>query len=121
MRWMVKTGGAAALSLLAVAAGGRGAQPRPPIAPYKPAFAGQTRAPEQKLGVAFQTTTVATGLKTPWGMTFLPDGRMLVTEKAGALRIVGKDGRLSAPVAGTPQVLNRGQGGLLDVAIDPAF
>jgi glucose/arabinose dehydrogenase len=98
-----------------------GVETRAPITPYKPAFAGQTRAPEQKLGVAFKVMTVATGLKTPWGMTFLPDGRMLVTEKAGALRIVGTDGRLSEPVAGTPQVMSRGQGGLLDVALDPAF
>jgi glucose/arabinose dehydrogenase len=122
MRATVTVWSAAALVLAAAGAAlAAGVETRAPITPYKPAFAGQTRAPEQKLGVAFQTTTVATGLKTPWGMTFLPDGRMLVTEKAGALRIVGKDGRLSAPVAGTPQVLNRGQGGLLDVAIDPAF
>ena len=98
-----------------------GVETRAPITPYKPAFAGQTRAPEQKLGVAFQTTTIATGLKSPWGMTFLPDGRILVTEKAGALRIVGKDGKVSEPVAGTPEVFSRGQGGLLDVAVDPDF
>jgi glucose/arabinose dehydrogenase len=114
----------AALALSAAFAASALAAPvetRAPITPYKPAFAGQTRAPEEKLGVAFQVTTVATGLKNPWGMTFLPDGRMLVTEKAGALRIVGKDGKPSEPVAGTPEVLNRGQGGLLDVAVDPAF
>src|SRR4051812_29588226 len=110
------------LCLAAVpAASASGVETRAPITPYKPAFAGQTRAPEQKLGVAFKVTTVATGLKTPWGMTFLPDGRMLVTEKAGTLRIVGKDGKLSEPLAGTPQVMSRGQGGLLDVAVDPAF
>ena len=114
--------GAAALILAgASAAFAAGVETRAPITPYNPAFAGQTRAPEQKLGVAFQTTTVATGLKNPWGMTFLPDGRMLVTEKAGALRIVGKDGKLSEPVAGTPEVMSRGQGGLLDVAVDAAF
>src|SRR6185436_9583854 len=122
MRATMTAWSAAALVLAAAGAAlAAGVETRPPISPYKPAFAGQTRAPEQKLGVAFQTTTVATGLKTPWGMTFLPDGRMLVTEKAGALRIVGKDGKVSDPVAGAPQVLNRGQGGLLDVAIDPAF
>ncbi len=114
--------GAAALILVGASATlAAGVETREPITPYKPAFAGQTRAPEQKLGVAFQTTTVATGLKFPWGMTFLPDGRMLVTEKAGTLRIVGKDGKLSGPVAGTPEVMSRGQGGLLDVAVDPAF
>jgi len=110
-----------ALTLATGQASAQGVESRPPITPYKAAFAGQTRAPEQKLGVGFQTTTVATGLKTPWGMTFLPDGRILVTEKAGALRIVGKDGIVSEPVAGAPTVLNRGQGGLLDVAVDPAF
>lgn len=98
-----------------------GVETRAPITPYKPAFAGQTRAPEQKLGVAFQATTVAQGLKFPWGLAFLADGRMLVTEKAGALRLVGKDGALSEPLAGGPVVMNRGQGGLLDVALDPAF
>ena len=95
---------------------------RPQITPYKPAFAGQNRGPEQKLGVAFQTTVVATGLKSPWSLAFLPDGRMLVTERTlGNLRIVAKDGTLSAPVAGTPSVMSKGQGGLLDVVLDPAF
>lgn len=99
-----------------------GVESRSPITSYKPAFAGQTRAPEQKLGVAFQTSIVAQGLKYPWSLAFLPDGRMLVTERiAGALRIVGKDGALSEPVTGTPAVMSRGQGGLLDVVLDPAF
>jgi len=99
-----------------------GVETRPPITSYKPAFVGQTRAPEQKLGVAFQTSIVAQGLKYPWSLAVLPDGRMLVTERiAGALRIVGKDGAVSEPVNGTPAVMSRGQGGLLDVVLDPAF
>ena len=99
-----------------------GVESRPPVTAYKPAFAGQTRAPVEALGVAFQATTVAQGLKYPWAIAFLPDGRMLVTERiAGALRIVGKDGAVSEPVAGAPTVMSRGQGGLLDVALDPAF
>jgi glucose/arabinose dehydrogenase len=65
--------------------------------------------------------TVAGGLEHPWGLAFLPDGRMLVTERPGRLRIVGRDGRLSEPLAGVPQVAARGQGGLLDVALDPRF
>lgn len=65
--------------------------------------------------------TVAEGLKHPWGMTFLPDGRMLVTERPGALRLVSTDGSVSEPLAGVPKVAARGQGGLLDVALDPAF
>ena len=87
----------------------------------KPAFAGQTRAPERKSGVAFEVVTVAEGFVNPWGMTFLPDGRFLVTERPGRLRIVSADGKLSEPVTGLPAVDARGQGGLLDVALDPQF
>jgi aldose sugar dehydrogenase len=99
-----------------------GVDPRPPNAPnQKPAFPGQTRAPERKTTVAFDVVTVASGLVNPWGMTFLPDGRMLVTERPGRLRIVGTDGKLSEPVAGLPAVDARNQGGLLGVAREPAF
>ena len=95
---------------------------RPANAPdQKPAFAGQYRAPESKSNVAFDVVTVAEGLVSPWGMTFLPDGRMLVTEKPGRLRIVTADGTLSEPVAGLPPVAAQGQGGLLDVTLDPAY
>ena len=65
--------------------------------------------------------TVAKGLANPWAIAFLPDGRMLVTERAGRLRIVAKDGSLSPPVTGVPQVAARGQGGLHDVIIDREF
>ena len=61
-----------------------------------------------------RVATVATGLEHPWGLAFLPDGRMLVTERPGRLRIVGADGRLSEPVKGVPEVYETGQGGLLD-------
>jgi len=61
------------------------------------------------------------GLDHPWGMAFLPDGRLLVTERAGRLRILGADNKLSAPLAGVPEVYVRNQGGLLDVALDPDF
>ncbi len=99
-----------------------GVDSRPPNDPsQKPAVAGQTRAPEQKLGVAFDVVTVARNLQNPWGMAFLPDGRMLVTERPGRLRVVSADGTLSAPVAGLPEVDARGQGGLLDVSLDPKF
>jgi glucose/arabinose dehydrogenase len=99
-----------------------GVDPRPPNASgQSPARPGQTRAPERKSNVAFDVVTVASGLQNPWGMAFLPDGRMLVTEKPGRLRVVAADGTLSEPVTGLPQVDARGQGGLLDVAIDPAF
>ena len=65
--------------------------------------------------------TVARGLAGAWGLAFLPDGRMLVTEKPGRLRIVAKDGTLGEPLAGLPAVDNTGQCGLLDVAVDPKF
>lgn len=64
---------------------------------------------------------VATGLENPWGLAFLPDGRMLVTERPGRLRIVERNGRLSEPLAGVPKVFAVGQGGLLDVALSPQF
>src|SRR5574341_1111884 len=62
--------------------------------------------------------TVASGLSHPWALAFLPDGRMLVTERPGRMRIVAKDGRLSSPLAGVPRVFARGQGGLHDVVLD---
>jgi len=65
--------------------------------------------------------TVAGKLAHPWGLTFLPDGRMLVTERPGRLRLVAADGRVSEPLRGVPKVQARGQGGLLDVAIDPDY
>ena len=69
----------------------------------------------------FRIDTVANGLENPWGLAFLPDGRMLVTERAGRLRIVEQDGRVGRPLAGVPAVFAQGQGGLLDVALAPDF
>ena len=70
---------------------------------------------------SLEITPVAQGFEHPWGLAFLPDGRMLVTERPGRLRIVSSDGAVSAPVAGVPAVYSKGQGGLLDVALDPDF
>ena len=70
---------------------------------------------------SISVVTVADGLEQPWGLAFLPDGRMLITEKEGRLRLVGPDGTLSEPLAGVPEVYDSGQGGLLDVALDPDF
>lgn len=69
----------------------------------------------------FRMETFATGLDTPWGMAFLPDGRMLVTERPGTLRLVEKDGTVSEPIAGVPAVCACGQGGLLDVQLHPNY
>jgi glucose/arabinose dehydrogenase len=69
----------------------------------------------------FKVETLAKGLNQPWGMKFLPDGRMIFTERSGALRFMDKNGNLSAPVKGTPTVFERQDGGMLDVAIPPDF
>ncbi|MFA7382295.1 MAG: PQQ-dependent sugar dehydrogenase [Desulfurivibrionaceae bacterium] len=68
-----------------------------------------------------RVVAVTRGLEVPWSLAFLPDGRMLVTERPGRLRIVSPDGRLSKPLAGVPQVHAQGQGGLLDVVLGPDF
>src|SRR6476469_1133035 len=91
------------------------------LAVSMPLAAQTTKAPPVKTGQAIKVETFAKGLVHPWGMAFLPDGRLLVTERPGRLRIVGKDGRLSAPLRGVPKVYASGQGGLLDVQIGPDF
>jgi glucose/arabinose dehydrogenase len=68
-----------------------------------------------------QLRTVASGLEHPWSLAFLPDGRMLVTERPGRLRYVTMDGGISDPIAGLPAIYAKGQGGLLDVVLDPDF
>jgi glucose/arabinose dehydrogenase len=93
-------------ALLAVAAAAA-CQDAPTVAP-----SGETKV---------TVTKVATGLEHPWAVAFLPDGRMLVTERPGRLRYVSPEGKLSDPVAGVPEVYAEGQGGLLDVVLDPHF
>ena len=70
---------------------------------------------------AVRVETLARGLEHPWALAFLPDGRLLVTERPGQLRTVERGGRVSTPLAGVPAVQARGQGGLLDVALSPRF
>lgn len=113
---------ATTLALSAPAVAQTPVDPRPANNPeQKAAFPGQTDAPEQKLNVAFDVVTVVEGLQNPWSVAFLPGGKMLITERPGRLRVLSTDGKLSAPVTGLPEVAARGQGGLLDVALDPAF
>ena len=81
-----------------------------------PGLAEQTNAPEAPK-TAIKLETVAKGFENPWALEFLPDGRMIVTEKPGRLRIVAKDGSAGAPIKGVPKVAADGQGGLLDVAL----
>jgi glucose/arabinose dehydrogenase len=94
-----------------------------PVLLVVPAFAQEApRSPTPKeVPLSARATNVAVGLEHPWAVTFLPDGRMLVTERPGRLRLVGRDGQLSAPLSGVPAVLARGQGGLLDVTLSPRF
>jgi glucose/arabinose dehydrogenase len=73
------------------------------------------------LAQTLKPVVVAKGLEHPWGLAFLPDGRMLVSERPGRLRIVERDGRVGAPLAGVPAVAASGQGGLLDVVLHPQF
>jgi glucose/arabinose dehydrogenase len=85
-----------------------------------PALAVQTNAPEAPK-TAIKLTTVAEGLENPWALEFLPDGRLLVTEKPGRLRVVAKDGKVGAPIKGVPKVVDKQQGGLLDAALANDF
>src|SRR3981081_4001909 len=68
-----------------------------------------------------EVQTVATGLVNPWSLAFLPDGRMLVTERPGRIRLVTQKGQLSPPLKGVPEAWASGQGGMLDVIIDKSF
>jgi glucose/arabinose dehydrogenase len=104
----------------------------------KPAFPGQTRACALKSNVAFDVTVLAKGLDKPWAVEPLPNGDLLITEKAGKLRIVSAKGEVGQPIGGLlpvgsggvsaasgqgglPPITARGQGGLLDVALSPNF
>ncbi|MDB6452193.1 PQQ-dependent sugar dehydrogenase [Falsirhodobacter sp. 20TX0035] len=100
---------------------------RPPVqtaapnAPNQtPAFDGQTRAPQPPQATAVRMETVAEDLPHLWAMEFLPDGRMLVTAKGGDMHILD-DGTASPAISGVPEVVNEGQGGLLDVALGNDF
>jgi glucose/arabinose dehydrogenase len=95
----------------------------PPNVPeFQPAFTGQTRAPGVHTRQGFVVSEVARDLNLPWALAFLPDGRMLVTEKhAGKLVVLAPDGRGRLEVEGVPRVDGRNQGGLLDVSLAPDF
>ena len=69
----------------------------------------------------FKVEVLAKGFNQPWGLEFLPDGRMIFTERSGALRFLDKNGKVSAAVKGTPKVFERQDGGMLDVALSPDF
>lgn len=88
---------------------------------YKPAFPGQTRIAGVKTAMAYEGKVLTSDLKNPWGITTLPDGRFLITEKKGTMRIVTPDGKVSDSITGLPKVNSAGQGGLLGLRVDPDF
>lgn len=88
---------------------------------YKPAFEGQTRVAGVRTSTPYDVKVLAEGLDRPWGIAFLPDGRFLITQKSGTLRIVAQDGTLSDAITGLPNVNSNGQGGLLGLTLDPSF
>ncbi len=101
--------------------GGREVAQGAPNTSFAPAFLGQTRAPEAQTGVTIHSEIIVSGLDHPWAIAFLPDGRLLMTERAGRLRVITREGSISAPVQGLPEVFAQGQGGLLDVVLGPTF
>ncbi len=88
---------------------------------YKPAFEGQTRIAGVKTSTPFEVSVLTSELKNPWGIVPLPDGRFIINEKGGTMRIVTSDGTLGEPIAGVPAVDTDGQGGLLGITLDPSF
>ncbi|HYF30983.1 MAG TPA: PQQ-dependent sugar dehydrogenase [Chitinophagaceae bacterium] len=101
--------------------GGAPVETKSPNTDYKPAFAGQTRVGSVKTTTAYEGRVITNDLESPWGIVSLPDGRFLVTQKEGSMRIVTPDGQVSSPITGLPAVNDRGQGGLLGLTLDPAF
>lgn len=95
---------------------------RSKVAPdQQPAFKEQTRVAAVKTKTSFKSSIITDKLTSPWGIDFLPDGRMIVSEKKGTIRIVSKDGNLSEPLKGVPPVRVFGVSGLMDVKVSPNF
>lgn len=94
---------------------------RNPNSSYEPADPNQTRAPGVKTGAAYDVRVLTDDLDSPWGIKELPDGRFVVTQKEGTLRLASRDGTVSDPINGLPEVESGGQGGLLDVLVTPDF
>ncbi|RFS17495.1 PQQ-dependent sugar dehydrogenase [Emticicia sp. C21] len=92
-----------------------------PNTDYKPAFVGQTRIAAVTTQTPYEGKVLTKDLKKPWGIVGLPDGRLLITEKEGTMRIATNTGTLSEPIKGIPEVDSKGQGGLLGLTLDPDF
>ena len=92
-----------------------------PNSTYPSAFVGQTRVGAVKTQTPYEAKVLTDGLKSPWAVKSLPDGRLIITEKSGVMRIAKLSGELSKPITGAPAVNSEGQGGLLGITIDPNF
>lgn len=92
-----------------------------PNADYKPAFEGQTRISAVVTKMPYEGKVLTSALKRPWGIAAMPDGKFLVTEKGGAMKIVSATGEVREAINGVPAVASEGQGGLLGICLDPNF
>ncbi len=92
-----------------------------PNSDYKPAFAGQTRIGAVVTKSAYEGKVITSSLRRPWGIASLPDGRFIVTELLGNIRIVTASGNIGEPIKGVPKVFSDGQGGLLGICLDGDF
>jgi len=92
-----------------------------PNSNYKPAFAGQTRIKAVKTSTPYNVEVLSKDLGKPWGIINLPDGKFLITDKRGCMNVVSADGKHISKIEGFPKVDSKGQGGMLDVALDPDF
>jgi len=93
----------------------------PPNSSYTPAFTGQTRIRGVGTMTSYNSQVLTSSLTAPWGIAVLPDGRFLITEKAGIMRLVTAAGQVGAPLGNIPSVNPSGQGGLLGLCVDPNF
>jgi len=110
------------LTLCAVTAQSQSVETRPKEAPnQEPAFEQQTRVPAVQTETDFTVTILAENLTEPWGLDFLPDGRMIVSEKPGRIRIVTMNGEVGSPLDGVPPVRYQGSGGMFDMKLAPDF
>ena len=100
---------------------GRPVETNPPNTNYTPAFSGQTRVNGVTTTTAYQSSIITSQLTAPWGITSLPDGRFLITQKGGSMRIVSNTGTVGSTITGIPAVNTSGQGGLLGLCVDSQF
>ncbi|RNA61139.1 PQQ-dependent sugar dehydrogenase [Chryseobacterium nematophagum] len=92
-----------------------------PNSDYKPAFKGQTRIKAVKTSTPYKVEVLNNNLGKPWGIVNLPNGQFLITDKRGYMNVVSSDGKQISKIEGFPKVDAKGQGGMLDVALDPDF